>query len=212
MPLTLFHSPGTRSIRALWLLEEMGLPYQLKSIKYDSAYFASDEFRAINPMGKVPALFDDGALIVESTAILEYLLQRHGPSELNVPPSDPEYGTYLQWFHMAESGMANYIAVSFGHTFNMDPYKVSEPFDGYCRYQITKALEMLEPLVSDREYLLKRGFSAADIALGYTLFFAQACTGTEFSEAVKRYYETLLARPGMQKAMSDLKAPANESA
>ena len=51
------------------MLEEMGLPYALKSIKYDSAYFASDEFRAINPMGKVPALYDDGALIVESTAI-----------------------------------------------------------------------------------------------------------------------------------------------
>lgn len=207
MALTLFHSPGTRSIRALWLLEELGLSYTLKSIKYDSAYFASDEFRAINPMGKVPALYDDGALIVESTAIMDYLLQRHGPSALSVPPTDPEYGTYLQWFHMAESGMANYIAVSFGASFDMDPYKVSEPFDQYCRYQITKALDMLEPLVQDREYLLQRGFSAADISLGYTLFFAQACTGTTFSEAVGRYYKTLLARPAMQKAMSDLKPP-----
>ena len=209
MSLTLFHSPGTRSIRALWLLEEMGLPYELKIIKYDSAYFASDEFRAINPMGKVPALFDDGALIVESTAISEYLLQRHGPSELSVSPSDPEYGTYLQWFHMAESGMANYIAVSFGNTFDMDPYKVSAPFDQYCRYQITKALEMLELQVRDRDYLLERGFSAADITLGYTLFFAQACTGTVFSDEVQRYYKTLLARPAMQKAMSDLKPPEN---
>ena len=142
MSLTLFHSPGTRSIRALWLLEEMGLPYELKSIKYDSAYFASDEFRKINPMGKVPALYDDGQLVMESTAIIQYLLQRHGPSPLSVPIDDSEYGAYLQWLHMAESGMATYIAVSFGHTFGIDPYKVSEAFDGYCRFQISKALDL----------------------------------------------------------------------
>ena len=208
MSLKLFHSPGTRSIRALWLLEEMGLQYELKSIKYNSAYFASDEFREINPMGKVPALYDDGNLIIESTAILEYLLQRYGPTELSVSPDDPEFATYLQWLHMAESGMANYIAVSFGHTFDVDPYKVSDPFDNYCRYQITKALQMLAPLLDDREYLLKRGFSAADISLGYTLFFAKSCTGTKFSDSVNRYFKTLMSRPAMQKAMSDLSPPS----
>lgn len=209
MSLTLFHSPGTRSIRALWLLEEMGLPYELKSMKYDSAYFASDEFRAINPMGKVPALFDDGELIIESTAIMEYLLQKHGAqnaasSALSVAPDDPEFATYLQWLHMAESGMANYIAVSFGHGFGKDPYKVSDGFDQYCRFQITKALGMLETLLKGRDYVLRRGFSAADISLGYTLFFAKACTGTVFSDRIASYFGRLMARPAAQKAMADL--------
>ena len=79
-PLTLFHSPGTRSIRVFWLLEELGLSYDLKSYKYDSKYFASSEFRAINPMGKVPALYDGEQLIIESTAIMEYLLNNFGPN------------------------------------------------------------------------------------------------------------------------------------
>lgn len=204
MTLTLFHSPGTRSIRALWLLEEMGLTYDLKSIKYDGAYFASGAFKKINPMGKVPALYDGESLIVESTAIMEYLMHRHGPSELSVAPSDPEYGQYLQWLHMAEGGMANYIAVSFGNSFNRAPYQVSDEYDQYCRYQITKALGMLEDVLDGRDYLLARGFSAADISLGYTLFFAKACTGTVFSEKVAAYYKRLTHRQGFQKALSDM--------
>lgn len=205
MSLTLFHSPGTRSIRVRWLLEEMALPYDLKSIKYDGKYFASKEFRAINPMGKVPALYDNGALIVESTAIMEYLLQRFGPSPWSVSSDDPEYADYLQWLHMAESGMANYIAVSFGNTFDIDPYKVSEGYDAYCRFQIEKALGFLETQLQNRDYLLKRGFSAADISLGYTLFFAQSCTGTKFTELVSAYYQRIMSRPAAQIAMSDLK-------
>lgn len=204
MALTLFHSPGTRSIRALWLLEEMALPYALKSKEYDGAYFASDEFRAINPMGKVPALYDDGALIIESTAIMEYLLERHGPSPLAATSENPEYSVYLQWLHMAEGGMANYIAVSFGHATGRSPYQVSDEFDAYCRYQITKALEMLESHLKGRDFLLQSGFSAADISLGYTLFFAKVCTGTKFTETVATYFNRLAARPAFQKAMSDL--------
>jgi glutathione S-transferase len=205
MSLILFHSPGTRSIRVRWLLEEMALPYELKSIKYDGKYFASDEFRAINPMGKVPALYDNDALIVESTAIMEYLMQRFGPSTLSVSPDDAEYADYLQWLHMAESGMANYIAVSFGNTFNIDPYKVSDGYDAYCRFQIKKALGFLETQLEDRDYLLKRGFSAADISLGYTLFFAQSCTGTKFTELVSAYYQRIMSRPAAEIAMSDIK-------
>ncbi|MFT6033982.1 MAG: glutathione S-transferase [Arenicella sp.] len=205
MSLTLFHSPGTRSIRVRWLLEEMALPYDLKSIKYDGKYFASDEFKAINPMGKVPALYDNGALIVESIAIMEYLLQRFRPSSLSVSSDDAEYASYLQWLHMAESGMANYIAVSFGNTFDMDPYKVSDQYDAYCRFQITKALGFLETQLQDQDYLLKRGFSAADVSLGYTLFFAQTCTSTKFTDVVATYYQRIMSRPAAQIAMSDLK-------
>lgn len=204
MSSTLFHSPGTRSIRVRWLLEEMGLPYELETIKYNSKYFASDKFREINPMGKVPALYDGDQLIVESTAIMEYLLHKFGPSPLSVSPDHAEYATYLQWLHMAESGMANYIAVSFGNTFNMNPYKVSDEYDTYCRYQIEKALAHLEVQLEGRDYLLTSGFSAADISLGYTLFFAKSCTATKFTELVTQYFKRIMARPAAQITMSDL--------
>lgn len=204
MTVTLFHSPGTRSVRPLWLMEEMGMTYDLKTIGYDSAYFTSERFRQINPMGKVPALYDGETLIAESTAILQYLLHRFGTSELAVTPDDPEYATYLQWLHMAEGGMANYIAVSFGQTLLKDPYKVSEAFDAYCRYQVEKALGMLETQLEGQDYLLKRGFSAADISLGYSLIFAQGCIGATFTPRVDAYLGGLMARPALQRALADV--------
>ncbi|WP_415400741.1 glutathione S-transferase family protein [Tateyamaria sp. SN3-11] len=204
MTVTLFHSPGTRSVRPLWLMEEMGLPYDLKTIGYDSAYFASEQFRKINPMGKVPALYDGETLIAESTAILQYLLHRFVPSEFTVTPDDPEYATYLQWLHMAEGGMANYVAVSFGQTLSQDPYKVSDAFDAYCRYQVEKALGMLETQLEGQDYLLKRGFSAAEISLGYSLIFAQGCISATFTPRVDAYLGGLMARPALQRALADV--------
>ncbi|MEM1160368.1 MAG: glutathione S-transferase family protein [Pseudomonadota bacterium] len=206
MTLTLFHTPGTRSVRARWLMEEMGVPYELKTLEYDGAYFASDDFRRINPMGKIPAMYHGETLINESVAIMQYVMERHGPTDLNVSPDDPEFATYLQWLHMGESGVSGYIAVSFGHASQEDPYKVSEAFDAYCRYQLEKALGMLEEQVSGRDYILQRGFSAADISMGYALLFAAVCTGTTYTPAVSAYLGRLAGRPAMQRALDDVPA------
>lgn len=100
--------------------------------------------------------------------------------------------------------MANYIAVSFSNTFGRDPYQVSEPFDAYCRFQITKALEMLEEQLGENDFLLERSFSAADISLGYTLFFTKVCTGVKFTNRVGAYFGRLMARPAAQKAIADV--------
>lgn len=206
MTLTLFHTPGTRSVRTRWLMEEMGVPYELKTLAYDGEYFASEEFRKINPMGKVPALYDGDTLIIESVAIMQYVMKRYGPTELDVPADDPEYATYLQWLHLGESGMSGYIAVSFGHAAQIDPYKVSEEFDAYCRYQVDKAVGMLEARLQDREFILDRGFSAADISTGYALMFAAVCTGTTYPSKVSDYLSRIMARPAMQRALNDIPA------
>ncbi|MEO1343443.1 MAG: glutathione S-transferase family protein [Pseudomonadota bacterium] len=206
MTLTLFHTPGTRSVRARWLMEEMGVIYDLKTLEYDGAYFASDEFRKINPMGKIPAMYDGETPINESIAIMQYVMERYGPTELNVPATDPEFATYLQWLHMGESGVSGYIAVSFGHVSGEDPYQVSEKYDVYCRYQVEKALGMLEARLERREYVLDRGFSAADISMGYALMFAAVCTGTAYTPNVSGYLGRLMGRPAMQRALSDIPA------
>ena len=203
---TLVHTPGTRSVRARWLMEEMGVSYNLKTLAYDGAYFASNEFRKINPMGKVPALYDGEMLISESIAIMQYVMERFGPTDLNVPADDPEFATYLQWLHMGESGVSGYIAVSFGHASGEEPYQVTEAFDAYCRYQLEKALGMLQERLSNREYILDRGFSAADISMGYALMFAAACTGATFSPPVTEYFGRLIARSSMRRALDDVPA------
>src|SRR3954454_4625362 len=94
-----------RGFRVVWLLEELGVAYRLRPV--DRFAVENDpDFLAINPAGFIPALQDGEMIMVESIAILEYLLARHGPSSLAVAPDDPAFAAYLQFLHLGEAGLA----------------------------------------------------------------------------------------------------------
>lgn len=202
MDIQLHHCDHSRSMRVQWLLEEMGLPYELITHQYNPANFATPEFRKINPMGKIPALVDNGQPMVESIAIMAYLLGRYGiDSTLNVSAQDPEYGAFFQWLHLAEAGMANYASVYIGHRILQGHrYQVTEPFLGYCEEQIDKGLSYLTQTLSDRDHLLTRGFTAADIAIGWTLYMLNTMCNRPLPEGrLQEYLARLQARPAWQK-------------
>ena len=202
MTLVLFHTPLTRSMRPLWLLEEMGLPYELNSMAYDAAYFASPEYRKINPMGKVPALYDGDQQLVESTVIMEYILTKYGPSPLALTPDEPDFGAYLQWLHMAESGLTHYLAVYLGQRSGLEPYGVSEPFEEYVKYQAEKAFEMLAERLDGRTYIAGDRFTAADISVGYSLFLGGFLCGLDLPQVLQDYLARLQERPTWLKVLS----------
>lgn len=183
-------------------MEEMGLEYELVSMAYDAKYFASEKYRAINPMGKLPALYDGKQLIIESTVIMEYLLNCYGPSVLHRDKDHPEYAMYLQWLHMAESGISGYLAVLLGNRTGGKRYAVSEDYDAYCVYQAEKAFAMLESDIDGQKYLLADGFSAADISVGYTLHLASTLLQLPLSEPIAAYFGRLQQRPAWQKAVA----------
>lgn len=199
MTLTLYHTPRSRSMRPLWLLEEMGISYDLISIRYDADYFASEPYLKINPMGKVPALYDGEQLIIESTVIMAYILNCFGPSPLAATADDPEYATYLQWLHMAESGIGHYLSVFLGQKSGIPRYAVSKEFEAYVAHQAEKAFGMVADQIKDRDLLLQRGFSAADISLGYTLYLASDLCGMSLPQTVQDYLERLRLRPAWQR-------------
>ena len=199
MTLTLFHTPHTRSSRPLWLLEEMNIPFELKTIQYDADYFDSDEFFKINPMGKMPALYDGEQLILESTVIMQYLLDRYGPSDLAVPVSDPEYGKYLMWLHMAESGVLHYLVTSMGNMSDIPKYQISVAHEKYCRYQVEKAYGMLEVAIGDQDYILGKGFTAADISMMYTLFMQRNFAQQALPPVLEAYFQRCSSRPSYEK-------------
>ncbi len=202
MALILFHTPNSRSLRPLWLLEEMGLDFDLKVMAYDADYFASDSYREINPMGKVPALYDGDKLILESTVILQYILAKHGPSPLSVEPGEADFGFYLTWLHMAESGLSHYLAVYLGQMMGVDKYAVSEDFETYVKYQAEKAFEMLNNHLSQRSYIASERFTAADISVGYSLFLASKLCRLPLPNRVETYFERLQDRLAWQKIVS----------
>ena len=95
-----------RGFRVVWLLEEMGLPYRLRPVDLLAGAENDPEFLAINPAGFIPALVDGDATMVESIAIMEYLMARHGPTPLAPDPHDPAFPAYQQFLHLGEAGLA----------------------------------------------------------------------------------------------------------
>src|SRR5690606_1194228 len=102
--ITVHHLNDSRSQRILWLLEELGLAYEIKRYQRDAATrLAPDELKAIHPLGKSPVITDEGRAVIESGAIIDYILRRHAPaSALQPDPASGAYDDYAQWLHYAE--------------------------------------------------------------------------------------------------------------
>jgi glutathione S-transferase len=109
----LYHAQFTRSIRILWLLEELGLPYELVKVAFKPPRYS---FEQDTPTGKFPSMEDGGVVLFESGAILEYLIEKYGKGRLAPPAGSPDRGLYLQWVHFAEATAFPPIADLAQHT------------------------------------------------------------------------------------------------
>ena len=101
--ITLYHAANTRSLRVLWLLNELGLEFELKTLPFTPDALKDPAYLKLNPFARVPALVDGDTGLFESGAILEYLLATYGNGRLMPDTDSAQYGVYLQWFHFAEA-------------------------------------------------------------------------------------------------------------
>ncbi len=195
--LRLYHAPRTRSVRVRWLLEEMELPYALEDVAFSRRPAGDENYAEIHPLRKVPALQDKGRVMFESVAILQYILGRYGPSELDVRPDEKDYDLFLQWLHFGESGMIMPVSLLLAHTMLL-PEKARNPaIAKAARADTDKALSMLaEHGLKDRDYLAADRFTAADISVGYMLFLLKIIKQFDQSpDAVKEYFARISSRP-----------------
>lgn len=201
MTLTIYHSPNSRSLRVVWLCEEAGIPYQAKTFPVRGEYMASDDFAAISPTRKVPAIEDDGLILIESVAIMEYLLAKHGHGDLAPAPTDTLYGPYLQWLHYGESGMGQYVTTALAHRLILPEKARNEGMAAWGEAETLKCLDVLAGPLDANEYLLPSGFSAADISVAYMLLLAKfSGMSKKFPQAVRDYFDRCTARQGWQAA------------
>lgn len=190
-----------RGFRVVWLLEEMGLPYRLRGVDLLAGVENDAEFLAINPGGFIPALKDGDVTLVESVAIMEYLLARHGPSPLAPDARDPSFPAYLQFLHLGEAGLGN-AAYYVSGARNIAP---PEQRDNWTAGQALEAFHSRMTLVTRQlritPHLAGEAFTAADISVGYALEMARRNVGIAFDETVKAYLERLRAREGYARAL-----------
>lgn len=194
---TLYHGPHTRSIRVRWLLEEMGLPYELHTVQFATRPAGDERYALIHPLRKVPALKDGDEIILDSIAIMQYVLGRYGPSPLEVTPDEADYGRYLHWLNFGESGMTMAISLLLAHTQLLPEEKRDPNMAKWARHEMDKLLEFVSKHgLGDREFLAGDRFTAADISIGYMCYLLKLIR--QFSDApdnLKAYLARLAARP-----------------
>ena len=193
---------GTRAGRVVWLLEELGLEYEVNIMPFTKEGLKSAEHRSRHALGRVPVLEDGDISIFESGAIIDYVLERHKNGGLKPSSDSSEFPFYLQWYHYCE-GMVmppmNQIVVQ---TILLPADRKDENVLRQAQNLLTKSLAPVNENLANKEYLIGN-FSAADLMLGHSCFMANrlGCVPDEM-ENIKKYVRNIEARPAFQKAIT----------
>ncbi len=196
----IYHAPNTRSVRIVWLLEELGLPYEIETFKLGDAKMRNSEYLKINPMGRVPTLEDGAVRLSESGAIVEYVLARHGKGRLVPEVSSPEFPRYLQWLHYAEGMIMPPVNIIVVETILLPKERRNQVNVDRAVKLLSRMLGAVDAGLEGREFMAG-AFSGADIMTGHACTVAQRL-GADVSDKpnVAAYIARLNARPAMQRA------------
>ncbi len=213
--LTVHHLNNSRSQRVLWLLEEIGLPYRIERYQRDpQTMLAPPELRKVHPLGKSPVIEDEGLVLAESGAIVDYLAQRYGAAQRLIPsPESPDRLRYTYWLHYAEGSMMPPLLLSL--VFSRLP-KGPMPFflrpivagiadkvrRGFVKPQIELHLDYVEAELSRNEWFAGSHFTAADIQMSFPLEAAAARAGLGAQRPRSAaFLERIHARPAYRRAL-----------
>ncbi len=200
----IYHVPATRGVRPIWLCEELGLSYEILPVDFSPEYRASAEWRAMNPVGKVPVMIDTDAndlKIYESGAMVQYILDRYGEGRLQPTPGTAEHAIYLQWSWFAEATFARPLGEIVNHFREFPGDKTKEDVVEEMRDRARLSLDAIIPEIANKDYILGEHFSAADIMLGYTIMLCEKYLKETLPERIQPYWERLEARPAYRAAM-----------
>lgn len=196
-----FHVPLTRSLRVLWLLEELGLPYEVELI--DRADLKNEDFLKLNPLARVPALIDGDVTLFESGAILQYLLEKVPDTELAPKPGTPERAPFLQWLHGVET-LAQAGSAVVQHAFVRPEADRIEKIAEEGRETAAFYFAGLDRELAQRPFIAGDTFTAADIMLGYTLYVSNmiGLLSKDATPNLFAYFEKVTGRDAFQKVIA----------
>lgn len=196
--LKLHHAPNSRAGRIVWLLEELGLEYELNRMDFHPKDLKSDEHRARHPLGRVPVLDDGDVTLFESGAIVEYIVARHSDGALRPSVDSPLFPEYLQWFHYCEGMVMPPVNTIVVQTLLLPPERRDETVLGQAQRLLAKAVQPVDEALAGREYMLG-DFSAVDVMLGHACYMSRrlGCVAPEL-ENLNAYLDRIEQRPAFQ--------------
>jgi len=211
--ITLHHLEASRSFRIIWLLEELELSYQIeRHERHPETMRAQSSLKTVHPLGKAPVLHDNGFTLIESGAIIEYLLNRYDNRGLRPPICSEDYLRYSQWMHFAEGSlmppglltlvlnkMANARVPFFARS--IVKKTVNATLDGFVMPDLNVKLDFLDTELGTTGWFCGSHFSAADIQMGFALqvLHGRGLVGDHLSN-IKAFLEAIRLRPAYQRA------------
>lgn len=212
--IVLHHLEHSRSQRVLWLLEELGLAYEVKHYKRDrKTMLAPPELKQVHPLGKSPVVTDGPVTVAESGAIIEYLIEAHGKGQLRPKTGTPEWRRYVYWLHFAEGSAMPPLLM----TLVFDQVKAKSPLivkpvakgiadtvmKAFVKPNIDGQLAFMEAELSTRPWFAGDDFSAADVQMSFPVEAAAARIGLdERYPKLQDWLERIHARPAYHRALA----------
>ena len=188
----LYHHPYSRAANVVWMLEEVGVPYEIRHVDIMTGAQKAPQIVALNSMGKLPILTDGDTVVTESAAIGLYLADRYAYGELAPKVDDPARGAYLRWSFFAPS------VIEPGAMAKMSKWEFKPGQAGWGAYE--EMLTAMESALANGPFILGAQFSMADVVFGGTLRYMLAFNMIEARPAFTAYAARLAERPALQRA------------
>jgi glutathione S-transferase len=197
--ITIYHVEERRSERVVWLMEELGLPYRLEFASGDLTASLKG-ITAQHPLGYAPTVRDGDTVLVESGAILEYIMTRYGGGRLSVASDSPDYPHYIQWFHLAEGSVAFRLIVEFTILGFGPKSEIKSPMSAFMLGGARKIMDFAESEIASRPYFGGQTFTAADIMMHFCVRMARMWN-MDFSHypALTAWYADITQRPAFKR-------------
>lgn len=200
--LTVHHLGKSQSERIVWLCEELAIPYELKVYDRDPVTrLGPPEYKALHPLGTAPIIADGDTVLAESTAIVEYILAKHGNGALTVPPTDPAFANYLYWFHFANGSFQPSLMRCM--VLARAEVPADKPVVQFADARRKQALALVDQQLGKTAYLAGNALTAADIVAVFSLTTMRLFYPYDLSPYtnILAYLQRIGARDAYRRAM-----------
>lgn len=198
--LKIYHATGTRGFRVIWACEELGVPYEIIPVDFSAEYRASPEWRALNPVGKVPVMTDGPLTMFESCAMMQYVLDQYGNGRLQPGKTHPLYAQYLQWSWFAEATFARPLGEITNHRRAFQPELPDVVAEMQGRG--TACVHALDDVLSNQPYMLGDTMSAVDLSIAYVMRGYQRNVTKEMPENAQAFFDRMTALPSFERTLA----------
>ena len=200
--ITVCHLSSSRSERIVWLMEELGLDYELEWHQREATGAAPAAMKAIHPIGKAPIIRDGDTVLAESGAIVDYIVRRHAGGRLGVEPQSPDYARYTYWMHFAEGSLMTLMLIAL--VLSRIPEASDSAVKARISNRVKQLLEFVDGELASRPYFAGDAFTAADVMMLFPFTTMRRYLDYDLAPYanIHAYLGRIEARPAYRRAMA----------